>query len=477
MTGPALPRHLPFSVPVSAGSGLSGQGISLTAVTMSALAATARPTRRQVRRFSVSAIRSSKSVLSVARAVSISGRVTGSPASAATRVYEAMTLASLGSAPAFLIASAAASVSKDEATAASCIAAPVRVKAVSEFRQGMALLSLSLLAALVTFGEAMAQGPAPLPANPPPIFGAPRSPAPGAADRPETPAPSGAGDFIEPSPAAVAGAAPPAAGETGRQAGGAAAAAAGVPGRRDDPPPAAPASPSEAPDWFWRTAEIAQAFECPIGPLAGMLEAAQGESEFSPALELEREVLVLCRDRWGVLKGMMDSELALAAVLRADRSVREREALELETVRRETEARAQAAREQLAIAVEERRRVAQARIEGARRGAREGAREAAREAEARKLAKAAAAEPAPKAGPAVVAAPEPAPEERYGWFAMKGSGTDLRAGVTDGEGRWWVRVGDALPGGVRIGAIRSRPPRVVVAGGAAAGLPYRAAGR
>ena len=344
------------------------------------------------------------------------------------------------------------------------------------------VMALALSMALTASLEASAQGTGPLPqagsgstfAKPPPAFGGSPSP-----DTRPSSAPSGADDVVEPSPAAENRAAPSAAGETGRQAGGADTAAAGPPGRRDDPPPAAPASPSEAPEWFWRTAEIAQAFECPIGPLAGMLEAAQGESEFSPALELEREVLVLCRDRWDVLKGMMDSELALAAVLRADRSVREREALELETVRRETEARAQAARERMAIAVEERRRLAQARVEGARRGAREGAREAAREAEARKLAKAAAAEAAPKTEPAVIALaePEPAPEERYGWFAMKGSGTDLRAGVTDGEGRWWVRVGDDLPGGVRIGAIRSRPPRVVVAGGAAAGLPYRAAGR
>ena len=346
------------------------------------------------------------------------------------------------------------------------------------------LLALALSMALTASVEASAQGTAPLPqaasgstfAKPPPAFGGSASP-----DTRPSSAPSGGDDVIEPSPAAVDGAAPSAAGETGRQAGGADTAAAGPPGRRDDPPPAAPASPSEAPEWFWRTAEIAQAFECPIGPLAVMLEAAQGESEFSPALELEREVLVLCRDRWDVLKGVMESELALAAVLRADRSVREREALELETVRRETEARAQAARERMAIAVEERRRLAQARIEGARRGAREGAREAAREAEARKLAKAVAAEAAaaPKTEPAVIAPaePAPAPEERYGWFALKGSGTDLSAGVTDGEGRWWVRVGDDLPGGVRIGAIRSRPPRVVVAGGAAAGLPYRAAGR
>ena len=220
-------------------------------------------------------------------------------------------------------------------------------------------------------------------------------------------------------------------------------AAAGLPGRQSPPPAAAPASPAEAPEWFWRNAEIAQAFECPIGPIARMLEAAQGKSEFSPALELEREVLVACRDRWEVLKEMIDAELGLAAVLRADRS----------------------AREAVAIALEERRQVARARIEGARQGAID----AARDAEARKLIEAApepvAVEPEPeKPAPAqtvvVVQEPEPTPEERYGWFAMAGSGTELRAAVTDGDGRWWVRVGDSLPGDVRIEAIRARPPRV-----------------
>ena len=333
------------------------------------------------------------------------------------------------------------------------------------FRQILALM-LSLLATLAAPGPATAQDAA-SPASPsgvPPALTDP-PPALGSPERPETPAvPPGPLDE-PPSPAAADNeAAPSAAGEPGRQVGGEEPAAADEPGRQADPPPAASAtSPAGPPEWFWRDAEIAQAFECPIGPIAVMLEAAQGQSEFSPALEVEREVLVLCRDRWAVLKDLVDAELSLAAVLRASAAAREQEELKLA-----------AAREREALALEEQRRLAQARIEGARQGALE----AARAARAREEAAAAAAA-APKVEPetVIVKEPEPAPEERYGWFAMKGSGTDLRAGVTDGEGRWWVRVGDGLPGGVRIGAIRARPPRVVVAGGAAAGLPYRPGGR
>ena len=331
-------------------------------------------------------------------------------------------------------------------------------------RRGLALLLF--LAAAMAPGDAAAQT-GPLGRERAPVFGGSASPAPGASGQSKEPASSGSDAVNQPLPAARSDA-----GASERQAGGADTAAAGLSGRQADPPPAAPAFPSEGPEWFWRTAEIAQAFECPIGPLAAMLEAAQGQSEFSPALELEREVLVLCRDRWEVLKGLMDAELTLAAVLRADRSIREREAIALEEERQLARAR-----------VDEARQAARARVEGARQGALEGARQAAKEAEARKLAKAEQAEAAaaPKVEPAVVAPPEPdpgpAPEERYGWFAMKGSGTDLRAGVTDGEGRWWVRAGDDLPGGVRIGSIRARPPRVVVSGGAAAGLPYRPGAR
>ena len=73
--------------------------------------------------------------------------------------------------------------------------------------------------------------------------------------------------------------------------------------------------------------------------------------------------------------------------------------------------------------------------------------------------------------PAPAARPEPrraAPN--YGWFSILGSGDRLRAGVTDGRRNWFVRPGDRLPGGARIGAIR--PSGVSLSGGGL--LPYRA---
>ncbi len=181
-----------------------------------------------------------------------------------------------------------------------------------------------------------------------------------------------------------------------------------------------------------------------------MLEAAQGQSEFSPALEVEREVLALCRDRWAVLKELVDAELSLAAVLRASAAARAEEELKLDAVR-----------EREALALEEQRRLAQARIEGARQGALE----AARAARAREEAAAAAA----KAEPEAVSAPEtPAPVREpprdYGWFALMGSGADLRAAVTDGRNVWRVEAGDRLPGGVVVRAVEARPPGVRVTG-------------
>ena len=263
----------------------------------------------------------------------------------------------------------------------------------------------------------------------------------------------------EETPATGHRAAPAVAGESGRQQPPEVAAS---PGRRESPPPAAPVTGSGTPDWSWRDAEVAEAFECPMRPIAQMLSAAQGKSEFSPAMELEREVLVLCRDRWEVLKEMMDAELSLVEVLRADQAERERQAIELE----------------------ERRQLARARIEGARQGAIEAAKEvAARELVEVEPAKTPARpvepdEPEKKAEAEVVVVQKALkPEEVYGWFAMMGSGSDLRAGVSDGNGRWWVRVGDALPGGVHVTGILPKPPRVMVKGGPPSGLPYRPGSR
>ena len=79
--------------------------------------------------------------------------------------------------------------------------------------------------------------------------------------------------------------------------------------------------------------------------------------------------------------------------------------------------------------------------------------------------------PRPEA-PAPAARPE-RPERSapdYGWFSILGSGDRLRAGVTDGRRNWFVRPGDRLPGGARIGAVR--PSGVSLSGGGL--LPYRA---
>ena len=72
-----------------------------------------------------------------------------------------------------------------------------------------------------------------------------------------------------------------------------------------------------------------------------------------------------------------------------------------------------------------------------------------------------------KPAKAVPAAP------RYGWFSILGMAGDLRAGVTDGHRVWFVREGDPLPGGVRIGRIAARPPGVQIKGGDDSALPYR----
>ena len=63
---------------------------------------------------------------------------------------------------------------------------------------------------------------------------------------------------------------------------------------------------------------------------------------------------------------------------------------------------------------------------------------------------------------------EPSPP-RYGWFSIIGTAGALRAGVTDGSGVWFVREGDALPGGGTVAAITGRPPGVRLSGIAGSG--------
>ncbi len=72
------------------------------------------------------------------------------------------------------------------------------------------------------------------------------------------------------------------------------------------------------------------------------------------------------------------------------------------------------------------------------------------------------------AGPAL---PSTRPDQRehgmpaYRWFTVYGSGSALVAGVSDGVGRWWVRAGDRLPGGVEVVSVGVRPVSVRAAAG------------
>ncbi len=273
--------------------------------------------------------------------------------------------------------------------------------------------------------------------------------------------PPEASEADQPNPAAVQRAAPSAAGEPGRQADGTDPAAAGLPGRQVPPPTAAPASSPSGPRVLTeREREVAEVFGCPRGKVARMLETAVEEAEISASLGLELEIIQFCRDRWQVVDEVLKAEFDLAKVLREDH----------------------VAREKAAIALEERRQTARARIEGARLGAAA----AAKEVEQRKLlamvatapveAPAPAEEVEPEAEPepvVVLEAPEPETHEVYGWFSIIGRAGVLQAGVTDGDGKWWVREGDELPDGALVTEISAKPLRVRFEDGPASGLPYR----
>lgn len=253
------------------------------------------------------------------------------------------------------------------------------------------------------------------------------------------------------------------------------------PGRQSPPPAAAPATEPERPVVIAYEPAVLRVFECPREAIARMIASAVAEGEFSEALELEREVLVLCRDRQAILKELVQSELDLAAALQKSVTARAKEALALETARREADTRINAARSAILESVrDEVSRVADARVEAAKA-------EAARDAEARvQAAKLEAAREAEKrieearadasrSGVTPAAAPAQSEEEApdYGWFAVMGSGGDLRAAVTDGDTVWRVRAGESLPGGVTVVEVEARPPGVRVRGWTSDRLPYR----
>ena len=161
---------------------------------------------------------------------------------------------------------------------------------------------------------------------------------------------------------------------------------------------------------------------CPRDLIGRLLAGAVDERDGLTALALEREILVLCRKR----------QEAVSAVL------------EQEAVLREL-----AARPRVEPAPGRDRRSG-----GLGGGDRCGA--GARAGGGR--GRGAAVRGGGRGGRRRKGAPEPEPAgPAYRWFTLAGSGGDLRAGVTDGTGVWFVRAGDGLPGGVWVTGDRGGP--------------------
>ena len=217
---------------------------------------------------------------------------------------------------------------------------------------------------------------------------------------------------------------------------------------------------------------------CPRALLRRLLAGAAGEADALSALGIEREILTLCRERQEIVAGLFETEVRLSELREAARPP------EPET--RVTAAsavpapRLEAAGEAPAVA-----RTAASPLRAALGGAEEQANEAVPRIADTRAADTRAAEPqayspvrgnSPVQAPAQVSLAQASP--RYAWFSIIGTAGALRAGVSDGTGVWFVREGDALPGGATITAIAGRPPAVRVTGAGESGeatlLPFRA---
>ena len=183
-------------------------------------------------------------------------------------------------------------------------------------------------------------------------------------------------------------------------------------------------------------APVLMAEGCPRALLRRLLAGAVGEAGALSALGIEREVLVLCRERREIVTGLYETEARL-------RELRAPEAAPEPPVSASPPAAAHAPAVPAVAAEPAAPSPLRAALDAA-------------------------------AGTQADAEP-PAPA--YGWFSIIGSAGALRAGVTDGSGVWFVREGDPLPGGATVAAIAGRPPGVRVTGADGGGrelLPYRA---
>ena len=209
--------------------------------------------------------------------------------------------------------------------------------------------------------------------------------------------------------------------------------------------PKAPASPDDGTAGGVR---LYAAEGCPRALLRRLLAGAADDAGALTALGIEREVLTLCRERQEIVTGLLETEARL----------------------RELRAPQEApvpARTAAAVAA-----TPTPSVWGTSPA------DPAAQPSPLRLALAGSAEKASEADPR---AGDPRAGEtqapRYAWFSIIGTAGALRAGVTDGTGVWFVREGDALPGGTHVAVIAGRPPAVQVretGDGKETPLPYRA---
>jgi len=174
---------------------------------------------------------------------------------------------------------------------------------------------------------------------------------------------------------------------------------------------------------------------CPRTLLRRLLAGAADDAGALTALGIEREVLTLCRERQELVTGLFETEARLKE-LRAP--------------------------SEPPVPVKSAAVVAPQPAPAVRKSAAAGQ-----------------AQPSPLRAALDRAASEPEtpPAPRYGWFSIIGTAGALRAGVTDGTGVWFVREGDALPGGSTVANITGRPAGVRIAapeGGDETALSWRA---
>ena len=193
--------------------------------------------------------------------------------------------------------------------------------------------------------------------------------------------------------------------------------------RPESAPPPGPSGPAAG-----GGARRRAVFGCPRALLTDLLAGAAEPGGAVSALAVEREVLLLCRERQAVVAEIVRLEGELRAALNASKP---------------------------------------------RSGRTEDATADGGAPPRRVVVRLAAPEPAgERAAPgAKAAAPEP---PAYAWFSILGTPGRLRAGVSDGRRVWFVREGDRLPGAVLVQRITARPPGVRVQGAGRGALPYGA---